>query len=62
MKESQMSLINKFFNDKTIRTVWKKWEEKYYVDMVSIISESKDDKYRFTDVVNIEKDLLIENK
>ena len=31
MKESQMSFINKIFNDKTIRTVWNKEEEKYYI-------------------------------
>ena len=45
MKEAQMHLINKIFNDKTIRTVWNKEEEKYYVsvvDIVTIISESKD--------------------
>ena len=45
MKEAQMHLINKMFNDKTIRTVWNKDEEKYYisvVDIVSIMSESKD--------------------
>ena len=45
MKEKQMRLINKMFNDKTIRTVWNKDEEKYYisvVDIVSIMSESKD--------------------
>ena len=27
MKEAQMHLINKMFNDKTIRTVWNKEEE-----------------------------------
>ena len=40
-----MHLINKMFNDKTIRTVWNKEEEKYYVsvvDIVTIVSESKD--------------------
>ena len=45
MKEAQMHLINKMFNDKTIRTVWNKDGEKYYisvVDIVSIMSESKD--------------------
>ena len=45
MKEAQMHLINKMFNDTTIRTVWNKDEEKYYisvVDIVSIMSESKD--------------------
>ena len=45
MKEAQMHLINKMFEGKTIRTVWDKDEEKYYisvVDTVSIMSESKD--------------------
>ena len=45
MKENKMHLINKIFNNETIRTVWDKEEEKYYisvVDIVSVISESKD--------------------
>ncbi|MBR2712122.1 MAG: phage antirepressor protein [Bacilli bacterium] len=40
-----MYLINKLFNDKTIRTVWDKDKEKYYVSVVDVagaISESKD--------------------
>ncbi|MGN1323773.1 MAG: BRO family protein [Bacilli bacterium] len=43
MKEDKMHLINKIFNNETIRTVWDKEEEKYYisvVDIVSVISES----------------------
>ena len=36
MKETQMHLINKMFNDKTIRTVWDKEEEKYYISVVDI--------------------------
>lgn len=45
MKEDKMHLINKLFNNETIRTVWDKDEEKYYisvVDIVGILSESKD--------------------
>ena len=45
MKENKMYLINKIFNDETIRTLWDNEKEKYYisvVDMVSILSESKD--------------------
>ena len=45
MEENKMQVINKIFNNKTIRTVWDKDSEKYYisiVDIVSIISESKD--------------------
>ena len=40
-----MHLINKIFNNETIRTVWNKDEEKYYisiVDIVDILSVSKD--------------------
>ena len=36
MKEAQMHLINKMFNDKTIRTVWNKEEEKYYISVIDI--------------------------
>ena len=89
MNQDKMHLINKIFNNETIRTVWDKDVEKYYisvVDIVGVISESKDgrkywnklkqrlkeegnemvtnchqlklkasdDKYRLTDVVDIE--------
>ena len=36
MREAQMHLINKMFNDKTIRTVWNKEEEKYYISVIDI--------------------------
>ena len=39
-----MHLINKLFGNKTIRTVWDKTDEKYYisvVDMVEVLSESE---------------------
>ena len=45
MNQDKMHLINKIFNNETIRTVWDKEDEKYYisvVDIVGIISESKD--------------------
>ena len=45
MKQEKMHLINKIFNNETIRTVWDKEKEKYYisvVDMVGVLSESKD--------------------
>ncbi len=45
MKEDKMHLINKLFNNETIRTVWDKEEEKYYVsvvDVVGVLSKSKD--------------------
>ena len=34
MKEEQMHLINKMFEGKTIRTVWDKDEEKYFVSVI----------------------------
>ena len=43
MKEEKMHLVNKIFNDKNIRTVWDKENEKYYVsvvDVVGVLSES----------------------
>ena len=45
MKENQIHLINKLFNNKTIRTVWIREEEKYYISVVDIVDalvESKD--------------------
>ena len=45
MKEKQMHLLNKFFNNRNIRIVWNRDEEKYYisvVDIVTILSESSD--------------------
>ena len=45
MNQDKMYLINKIFNNETIRTVWDKDDEKYYisvVDIVGVISESKD--------------------
>ena len=43
MNQNKMHLINKIFNNETIRTVWNKDEEKYYisiVDLVGVLSES----------------------
>lgn len=45
MNKDKMHLINKIFNNETIRTVWDKEDEKYYisvVDIVGVLSESKD--------------------
>lgn len=45
MNQDKMHLINKIFNNETIRTVWDKEDEKYYIsvlDIVGVISESKD--------------------
>ena len=44
MREAQMHLINKMFNDKTIRTVWNKNEEKYYISVVDIVTALVDSK------------------
>ncbi len=43
MNEEKMHLINKIFNNETIRTIWDKDQEKYFisvVDIVSVVSES----------------------
>ncbi len=43
MNQSKMHLVNKIFNNETIRTVWDKEQEKYYisiVDIVGVVSES----------------------
>ena len=45
MNQDKMHLVNKIFNNETIRTVWDKDQEKYFisvVDVVSVVSESKD--------------------
>lgn len=45
MEKDKLYLINKIFNDETVRTVWDKESEKYYisvVDVVGVLSESKD--------------------
>ena len=45
MNKEKMQLVNKLFNNETIRTVWDKEQEKYYVsvvDIVGVVSESKD--------------------
>ena len=44
MNQGKMHLINKIFNNETIRTVWDKEDEKYYisvVDIVGVLSESE---------------------
>ena len=43
MNQDKMHLINKIFNNETIRTVWDKEQEKYFisvVDIVGVVSES----------------------
>ena len=44
MNQDKMHLVNKIFNNETIRTIWDKEEEKYYisiVDLVGVLSESE---------------------
>ena len=43
MNQDKMYLVNKIFNNETIRTIWDNEEEKYYisvVDIVGLLSES----------------------
>src|SRR5574344_3144155 len=45
MKQDNMHLINKIFNNETIRTIWDKDDEKYYisiVDIVGVLADSKE--------------------
>ena len=46
MKEAQMHLINKMFNDKTIRTIWNKEEEKYYISVIDIVNALMENDYQ----------------
>ena len=39
MNKDQLYLINKLFNNKEIRTIWNKEEEKYYISVVDIVGE-----------------------
>lgn len=44
MNQEKMHLINKIFNNETIRTVWDREEEKYFisvVDIVGVLAESE---------------------
>lgn len=43
MNQDKMHLVNKIFNNETIRTVWDKEQEKYFIsviDIVGVLSES----------------------
>ena len=43
MNQDKMHLVNKLFKNETIRTIWDKEQEKYYisvVDLVGVLSES----------------------
>ena len=48
MNQDKMHLINKIFNNETIRTVWNKEQEKYYisvVDIVRVLTDSKNPRH-----------------
>ena len=48
MNQNKMHLINKIFNNETIRTVWDKENEKYYisvVDIVRVLTDSKNPRH-----------------
>ncbi len=45
MNQDKIHLVNKIFSNEAIRTIWDMEEEKYFIsviDIVSVISESKD--------------------
>ena len=55
MNQGRMYLINKIFNNDTIRTVWDKEQEKYFisvVDIVGIVSESDRPRKYWSDLKN----------
>lgn len=37
MNQDKMHLINKIFNKETIRTIWDKDDEKYYISVIDIV-------------------------
>ena len=48
MNQYKMHLINKIFNNETIRTIWDKENEKYYisvVDIVRVLTDSKNPRH-----------------
>ena len=49
MNQDKMYLISKLFNNDTVRTVWDKENEKYFisvVDIVGILTESKNSRIK----------------
>ena len=55
MNQDKMHLIKKIFNNETIRTVWDKEKEKYYisiVDLVGVLSESDRPRKYWSDLKN----------
>lgn len=56
MNQDKMHLMNKIFNNETIRTVWDREEEQIELSTIcrQLKLKAKDGKYRYTDVVDIE--------
>ena len=55
MNQDKMHLINKIFNNETIRTVWDKEQEKYFIsiiDLVGVLSESDRPRKYWSDLKN----------
>ena len=46
MEQDKMHLINKLFNNETIRTVWDKSDEKYYISVVDVVGVLIDNEYQ----------------
>lgn len=46
MKESNLQIINKLFNNDSIRTVWDKENEKYFISVVDIVSVLTENDYQ----------------
>src|SRR5574344_1225135 len=60
MNQNKMQLISKIFNNETIRTIWDKDEEKYYisvVDVVGVLSGSNRPRKYWSD---LKKQLVVE--
>ena len=41
MDENKMHLVNKIFNNETIRTIWDKEQEKYFISVVDIVLKKR---------------------
>ncbi len=55
MNQDKMHLVNKIFNNETIRTVWDRDQEKYFisiVDLVGVLSESDRPRKYWSDLKN----------
>ena len=44
MDQDKMQLVNKIFNNGTIRTIWDKEEEKYYISIVDVVGSLSNSK------------------